>query len=56
VAIRNAEGNPFAALSISAVASRIADGRLDELLQLLRKEASVIEKLVNRRGTTTHGY
>ena len=49
VAIKNAEGNPFAALSISAVATRIANQRIEELVVLLRKEASVIEKMMNRQ-------
>jgi DNA-binding IclR family transcriptional regulator len=50
VAIKNAEGDPFAALSISAVATRIANQRIEELVVLLRKEASVIEKMMNRQG------
>ena len=49
VAIKNAEGDPFAALSISAVATRIANQRIEELVVLLRKEASVIEKMMNRQ-------
>ncbi len=54
VAIKNAEGDPFAALSISAVATRILDQRLEELVLLLRKEASTIEKLLNRQGGDFH--
>jgi DNA-binding IclR family transcriptional regulator len=50
VAIKNAEGDPFAALSISAVATRIANQRIEELVVLLRKEASVIQKMMNRQG------
>jgi DNA-binding IclR family transcriptional regulator len=49
VAIKNAEGDAFAALSISAVATRIANQRIEELVVLLRKEASVIEKMMNRQ-------
>jgi len=50
LAIKNTEGDPFAALSISAVATRILGKRIEELVTLLRKEASVIEKLINRQG------
>lgn len=43
-ALRNRGGVPFAALSVSAISSRMTDKRVAELAVLLRNEARLIEK------------
>jgi DNA-binding IclR family transcriptional regulator len=45
-ALRNQSGVPFAALSISAISSRMADRRLQELATILRNEARLIERQI----------
>lgn len=50
VAIRNKTGEPFAALSISALADRMNGKRCKELVALLKSEARVIEKLIGQQA------
>jgi DNA-binding IclR family transcriptional regulator len=50
VAIRNKTGEPFAALSISALSDRMIGKRCKELVALLKSEARVIEKLINQQA------
>jgi DNA-binding IclR family transcriptional regulator len=45
-ALRNQSGVPFAALSISAISSRMADRRIQELSTLLRNESRLIERQI----------
>lgn len=47
VAIRGAAGDPVASLSVSAISSRLAGQRLQEVVGLLRSEAAEVEKLLN---------
>ena len=42
----DASGVPFAALSISAISSRMADRRIQELSTLLRNESRLIERQI----------
>ena len=45
-ALRNQSGVPFASLSISAISSRMADRRVQELATILRNEARLIERQI----------
>jgi DNA-binding IclR family transcriptional regulator len=45
-AIRTDDGNPVAALSLSAIRSRMKDDRVAELAALLQKEAAIVEKQI----------
>ena len=47
--IRNAAGEPFAALSIAAISSRMGAARCVKLVNMLRKEAATIEKIILQR-------
>jgi DNA-binding IclR family transcriptional regulator len=44
--LRNQSGVPFAALSISAISSRMADRRVQELSTMLRNESRLIERQI----------
>jgi DNA-binding IclR family transcriptional regulator len=44
--LRNQSGVPFAALSISAISSRMADRRVQELATMLRNESRLIERQI----------
>ncbi len=44
--LRNQSGMPFAALSISAISSRMADRRVQELAVILRNESRLIERQI----------
>lgn len=50
VAVRNKTGEPFAALSISALADRVNGKRCKDLVALLKSEARVIEKLISHQA------
>ncbi|MBY0266361.1 MAG: IclR family transcriptional regulator, partial [Burkholderiales bacterium] len=45
-ALRNQSGVPFASLSISAISSRMADRRVQELATILRNESRLIERQI----------
>jgi len=45
-ALRNQSGVPFAALSISAISSRMADRRVQELSTILRNESRLVERQI----------
>lgn len=47
--IRNPSGEPFAALSIAAITSRMGTARCVKLVSLLRKEALNIERIITQR-------
>jgi DNA-binding IclR family transcriptional regulator len=49
VAIKDKAGTPFAALSYSAIESRVTGSRLSELVPLLKRAAYEIEQLVNHQ-------
>jgi DNA-binding IclR family transcriptional regulator len=44
--LRNQSGVPFASLSISAISSRMADRRVQELAVMLRNESRLIERQI----------
>jgi DNA-binding IclR family transcriptional regulator len=50
LALHNQSGVPFAALSISAISSRMSDKRVAEVAGLLRNEARLIEKQLAAGG------
>jgi DNA-binding IclR family transcriptional regulator len=49
-ALHNQSGVPFAALSISAISSRMNEKRVGELATLLRNEARLVEKQLSATG------
>jgi DNA-binding IclR family transcriptional regulator len=46
LALHNQSGMPFAALSVSAISSRMNDKRVSELAVLLKNETRLIEKQI----------
>jgi DNA-binding IclR family transcriptional regulator len=48
--IRNRFGEPFAALSISAISSRMSENRHPELIALLRTEVKAVEKRLSQES------
>ncbi|MBI3937263.1 MAG: IclR family transcriptional regulator [Betaproteobacteria bacterium] len=54
-AIRNSSGVPFAALSLSAISTRMNEKRVQELAALLKSEARLLEKQLSSGGEGTRG-
>ena len=52
IPIRNPSGEPFAALSIAAITSRMGAARCIKLISLLRKEATNIERIISQRDVS----
>ena len=50
LAIRNPQGEPFAALSLCAIASRLKQPRTAEMVALLRGEIQTIEHALAGKG------
>ncbi|MBI3068967.1 MAG: hypothetical protein HYY79_08890, partial [Betaproteobacteria bacterium] len=53
--IRNSSGVPFAALSLSAISTRMNEKRVQELAALLKSEARLLEKQLSSGGEGTRG-
>jgi DNA-binding IclR family transcriptional regulator len=52
LAIRNPQGEPFAAFSLCAIASRLKQPRTAEMVELIRGEIQTVEKALVSKGNT----